>query len=298
MSLRLVMTAILVSAGVSACSSSPSEADRKPVEQPAETNPAEEPTEVEEEPEPNSPPESVVSIDLDDPPPADSADGVAARIAKAHGAGAFDAFAQATFTFAVVNAGQDVFEARLVWDKESDRARVTWRDAKAKADVVAMVHLDDRSKGWVVVNDKPATEEQRATYLEAAYGRWVNDSYWAFMPQKIVDPGVNRTLEAQQEVDGKPHDVIKLTYEGVGLTPGDTYWVYADAKTHVVNRWDMLLEGAKPDAEPTAVRWLDHRDISGVVVAHDHEIVETPRRIVIRDVSFADSVDSEMFDEP
>lgn len=291
----IVATVATLALALAGCSSAPTEEDSAPVEQ--ETEPVEaETTEV--APEPEATPESASAIDLDAMPAADTADGVAARIAKAHGVDAFDAAAQVTFTFAVVNAGTEVFAAQLVWDKKGQRSRVSWKDAKAKADVVAMVHLDDPTTGWVTVDGEPATEEQRTSYLEAAHARWINDVYWAFMPQKIIDPGANRELVEDRKVDGKTQKVVKLTFGDVGLTPGDTYWVYADATTYQVNRWDMLLEQMPEGAEPTAVKWTDYRDVGGVVVAHDHVIVDTPRRIKVRDVAVGDSVDAALFAKP
>ncbi len=93
--------------------------------------------------------------------------------------------------------------------------------------------------------------------LERAYGRFINDTYWLLMPVKMMDPGVTRTYVADSSMGGM--DVLRLSFDAVGLTPGDQYWVYVDKNTGRVERWAFLLQGHPRDHVPQPIRWTDYK---------------------------------------
>ena len=273
------------------CSSPQPAADQEPVETTAASETTDEP-----QPEPASAPQSAPGANVGDMPEANTAAGVAARIAKAHGAAALADAGEIEFDFIVVNANQEVFKASHRWDVQNDRAHVAWNDKTS--DIIAVVDLNDSSKGWATVGGVPATEAEVGKHLEAAYARWVNDAYWLAMPLKLTDAGVNLELLEDREHNERPHKVLKVTFGEVGLTPGDTYWVYADPKTYVVSRWDMLLQGAKEGAEPTTVSWESPVTKAGVTLHSDHRIKDTPRNIRTPLLSVNESVDEAVFAAP
>ena len=80
----------------------------------------------------------------------------------------------------------------------------------------------------------------------------MNDAYWLVMPYKMRDPGVVLTLAGTEKKGEDAWDKVLLTFEGVGLTPKDRYWVFVNAKTSLVDRWEFVLKGEK--TPPVAVR--------------------------------------------
>ena len=38
-------------------------------------------------------------------------------------------------------------------------------------------------------------------------------------------------IEGQESLEGESYRKLKVQFEGVGLTPGDTYWAYLDPAT-------------------------------------------------------------------
>ena len=141
------------------------------------------------------------------------------------------------------------------WDRHSGRHRVEGEDRDGNAYVV--LHNVQTREGTVTVNGEGVTGEDAAKWLENAYGMWVNDTYWLLMPYKMLDPGVNLAYDGEEEIDGKTYDKLKLTFEGVGLTPGDTYWAYVDRESHLMERWAFFLESWEEDREPAHFQWLD-----------------------------------------
>jgi hypothetical protein len=58
---------------------------------------------------------------------------------------------------------------------------------------------------------------------------------------------------------GAVQDRIALTFDKVGMTPGDRYWVTVDRATRRIVRWDHLLEGGTPPPTPwTLEGWEQH----------------------------------------
>ena len=50
---------------------------------------------------------------------------------------------------------------------------------------------------------------------------------------------------------GVVYDRLALSFEKVGMTPGDRYWVYVNRANHRVEKWEHLLQ----DAQPPPVPW-------------------------------------------
>jgi len=160
----------------------------------------------------------------------------------------------------------DFFGFRLHhWDRHTGRHRLEGKDREGNAYVV--LHDVDSREGTVVVNGEVVEGEDKAKRLEGAYGAWINDTYWLVMPYKMLDPGVNLAYDGEEELDGVTFDKLKLTFEGVGLTPGDTYWAYVNRETHLMERWAYFLQDWEEGREPTHWQWLDWGRYGGVLLS-------------------------------
>lgn len=152
-----------------------------------------------------------------------------------------------------------------VWDKHTGRHRLEGETREGEHYVV--IHdVDDRGEGpgIVFVEGEEATGEAKAEYLRNAYAAWINDTYWLAMPYKLLDPGVTLAYEGEESFRGATYDVVKLSFDDVGLTPGDRYWAYVNRDTGLMDRWAYHLQSMEPDAEPTAwdwVGWERHGDV-------------------------------------
>lgn len=95
--------------------------------------------------------------------------------------------------------------------------------------------------------------------IRRAQALWTNDSYWFLMPYKLRDPGVTLKYDGEAEQDGRKYDRLALSFESVGMTPGDHYWVFVNPKTHRVERWEYVLQGQQPPPEKwTWEGWEEH----------------------------------------
>lgn len=167
------------------------------------------------------------------------------------------------------------------WDRHAGRHRLegTTRDGDEYVVLLDLASDPESRRGRAFLNGEELAGEAAAEWLERAWGAWVNDTYWLVMPYKLRDPGVILAYEGEETIGDRPHDVLKLTFEGVGLTPGDTYRAYFDRETGLMSRWSYHLEGWEAEREPTAWDWLDWQEY----VHQKGEIMLSPLRRKVDD---------------
>jgi hypothetical protein len=151
------------------------------------------------------------------------------------------------------------------WDKHTGRYRLEGT-TKENEPYVVLMDLDTK-EGRAWLKGEEARGEKLKELLDNAWGAWVNDTYWLLMPYKLRDPGVVLEHAGTREVDGVSHPVLHLSFEGVGLTPGDQYWVYVDPETDLPAWWAYRLESMEPDAEPVMWSWEGWETHGGIRLA-------------------------------
>jgi len=143
--------------------------------------------------------------------------------------------------------GWTIFKRTHVWDKWTG-------DYRLEADTTLVIMNVNTKQGRVWEKGVEVTEPtRRDPILDEARSIWINDSYWLVMPYKLKDSGV--TLRYHGELateDGRPADVVELTFRDVGDTPQNKYLVSVDRETGLVSQWSFF-ETAN-DAEPRLTR--------------------------------------------
>lgn len=182
------------------------------------------------------------------------------------------------------------------WDRGTGRHRVEGTDQEGKSWVV--IHDLDSREGKAWSGGEEATGEQAAEMLEHAYGAWVNDTYWLLAPYKLRDPGVHLVYDREESLDGKTYDVLALSFDGVGLTPGDRYWVWIDRDSGLMDRWAYVLESQPPDSEPTAWKWEGWQRYGGIMLAPRRVQVAGDRVLDLSPIAVPDSLPEAAFSSP
>ena len=116
---------------------------------------------------------------------------------------------EVAFTFVVERGGEEVARRRHVWQPTAGTLTVTMGEQTTTMQTTASMPTDASSPEWATL--APGTDAQQA---QDAWGAFVNDSYWLLAPCKLNDEGNRKELG-----DGG----LIVSYEGVGLTPGDVY---------------------------------------------------------------------------
>ena len=184
------------------------------------------------------------------------------------------------------------------WDRYTGRHRLEGTTREGERYLV-LHDVDDRGEaGRAWFQGEPAEGEEAAELLKNAYASWVNDTYWLLAPYKLGDPGVNLSYDGRETVGEVTYDTLKLTFDGVGLTPGDTYWMYVHPETGRVDRWAYVLQGQEPP--PTAWEWRGWQPYGshGILLASERVQPEGGRELSLAPIQVPDELPDAVFESP
>ena len=191
------------------------------------------------------------------------------------------------FDFLVAREGAEPRGAKHLWDRAGNRDHVEgMRDGKP---TVAWVNLTSKT-GAAWQDGQKLEGDALKQAMEWAYGRWVNDTYWLIMPFKWLDNGVNLKKEADR--DG--FQVLHISFNQVGLTPGDQYWAFLNPKTHLMERWEYLLQDEK---EKAMFDWKEWGDYGPVKLSKSKPKTDGKLTIRFDPLAVQDSADAALFTE-
>ena len=130
---------------------------------------------------------------------------------------------------------------RHVWDKYTGDIRVEGTDRETEKPYVILMNLHTmQGRAWSdgqEITDPAALAEK----LEFGEAVWINDGYWIFMPYKLKDTGVTlKYLGERTMLDGRAAKTLQLTFENVGRTPENKYFVYIAEDSGLVEQWDFF----------------------------------------------------------
>ena len=184
---------------------------------------------------------------------------------------------------------------RHVWDKWSGRYRVEGVTKEGQPFVTLMNVNSKEGRAWVGGKELAGAELKEA--LERGYGMWVNDTYWLLMPYKMTDPGVTLKYAGEEKgANGATYDKVNLSFENVGLTPKDTYWVWVNRETGMVDRWDYVLKGEK--VPPTTWMWTGWTKHGNIMLAGERTNAKENRKLMLPGIAVLDSVPDAVFTSP
>jgi len=169
---------------------------------------------------------------------------LAEAVVKASGGDNWAKVKTIDFTFNVAQGEKILLSATHHWDMAANTDAVSWAGKTATADLA---------------NPPTAGAEKEA------FQRWTNDSYWLLAPLKLFDHGVTLSYGGTQQVEGKSYVVLHLQFQGVGLTPGDSYNLYIDPESKLISRWDYM---PKPEKKVNGT-WGDYKDFGGLKLSVD-----------------------------
>lgn len=183
------------------------------------------------------------------------------------------------FTFAVSQGRGEIARRTHLWDKATGRHRVEGVDKEGRPyvlihDIGSPAILEARIDG------EPITDVESLVGLkQQASALWINDTYWLLMPYKLKDPGVMLAYQGEESEDGRTWDVVRLTFDGVGMTPGDRYWAYVNQETGLMDRWAFVLQNMDQDAEPTVVKWANWLPYGRIMLSDRRVTVGADRQV-------------------
>jgi hypothetical protein len=198
-----------------------------------------------------------------------TADDVARRAIDVLAGPAWDQARYFAFTFNVEREGKIAASWAQRWDRFTGDYRVSGKNRSGE-DILIIMNVNTR-QGRAWKNGQEVTDN--AELLKTGYGRFINDTYWLLMGFKSFDPGVSREYAGEKsDACGHTWDVVRFSFDKVGLTPGDVYWMWVNRDTGLVDEWHMKLEGSKPEDDPTPVLFHDYRRFGNLLISTRREI--------------------------
>lgn len=198
------------------------------------------------------------------------------------------------FDFAVDREGKNLFSRAHTWDKWTGRYRLEGKSKEGQPFVVLM-NINTK-EGAAYVDGARLAGEAEKKQLESAYGAWVNDTYWLLMPYKLKDRGVTLAMAGELASKGGAWDKLLLTFDNVGLTPKDKYWVYVNRKTGLVDRWDYILKGG--EGPPSTFEWSGWTRHGAVMLAPERRSPKDGTRIYFPVLEAPAVIDDKVFETP
>lgn len=194
------------------------------------------------------------------------------------------------YDFQVMKDGKTMMSRSHLWDKWGGRYRVEFTPSPGHQEVVLFNVNSKQGAAYLDGKKLSGTESDKA--LKDAYGMFINDMYWLSMPWKWLDPGVHLKYMGRKAYEGKPFDVIELTFGHVGLTPGDRYDAYVSPQNHLMMHWQYRLQSGNTGS------WdWQYGDYSGVKLAKAHTNAQG-MQINMGDVQTMKQVDDAYFTDP
>lgn len=218
-----------------------------------------------------------------------SADPVADRVLQALGGKeAWDSTRYIRFTFAGRRSHW--------WDKHTGRHRVEGQTREGEKYVV--LENVNTKEGMAWLNGQQAEGDKAKELLERAYGAWINDTYWLFMPYKLQDPGVTLTYDGTETIDGKTYDKLALSFQNVGLTPGDHYWAWINRATGLMDRWAYITEDMPKEGPPTVWLWEGWQKYGNIMLAPHRVQVGDNFKLELSGIAVTDQLPDAVFSSP
>lgn len=165
----------------------------------------------------------------------------------------------------------------LHWNKWTGDVRVE----AIKEGLIILININT-NKGKVYINRELVTNSQKKKrFLKKAKNWWINDSYWLVMPWKLLDPGVTlKYIEQTKLENGIKADVIQMTFDKVGITPNNKYYVYVDQKDHLIKQWAFF--NLFSDEQPKFTKpWDNYQKLENILFSFDRSDFG-PKKVIVK----------------
>lgn len=173
----------------------------------------------------------------------------------------------------------DFVNRKLSWDKWTGDVRIENPSAKQ----VILVNINTL-KGKVYENGALVTDENKANLLlEKGKNWWINDAYWLVMPWKLQDPGVTLSyVKTETLPNGKTADILQLTFDSVGVTPENKYWLYVGQDDHLIQQWAYYQNFN--DVEPKFLKpWNNYQKSGDILLSYDRPNENVgPKNVIVK----------------
>ncbi len=164
--------------------------------------------------------------------------------------------------------GWTFFDVRkLIWDKKNDLVRIDY--IKKQLTIITSLHSEETKlyMNGIEINHPDSLSK----YSIKGKKIWANDSYWLIMPFKLLDDGVNLKYVQDSMFNNANATILEMTFENVGFTPENKYWIYVDLNTNLVTQWSFFDKYSDTQAEFSNT-WGDYKLYGNILISGDRGV--------------------------
>jgi len=161
------------------------------------------------------------------------------------------------------------------WDRFTGNLRIegpfsATEENAEKHTILMNIHTGE-GRAWNAAGEELLDPGSLARALKFGKSAWINDSYWMFMPYKMLDPGVTLGYNGEVELeDGRLAEELVLTFsEGVGETPHNQYLVHVMLESGLVESWSFFNHVDQPAPDLT-MPWGEWQQFGRIKLATYH----------------------------
>ncbi len=154
---------------------------------------------------------------------------------------------------------------KLTWNKHSGDVRIDFPENDSNIFITNVF----THKGKIKVDGEELMGPDSLVdhYAQMAESMWINDAYWLFMPFKLKDSKTTlKYLAIDTTENGIYSHKMELTFNAIGDTPENKYWVYVDTSSMLVNQWayfDKNLDSIPRFSTP----WSDYQKYGDILLS-------------------------------
>lgn len=153
---------------------------------------------------------------------------------------------------------------------------------------------------WVKIDGQKITD--KSTIESVTFTRKTN-FYWFAMMQKLLDAGINYEYLGENNVKGKLYDVVKITFNTANDVASDTYQLYINPETHLVDQF-LFTVVSKNVTDPILMR-VKYENVEGILLTTYRKYTKSDWEAnvlkddwieeITKDIKFNQNLDKELF---
>ena len=203
---------------------------------------------------------------------------------------------------------EKVGNRKTLWDKKDVVYTYTYTTPDGKSDVSTEKYLFSGELSYGFYKKHERTLPDLKGQIEQGYdgetfwlkdnGKIINDTtalkrvafsrptnfYWFTMFQKLLDPDLKYEHLSEQAIEGNAYDIVKVSFDTTGDKPTDTYQIYINKETGLVDQFLFTVADFGILDEPLLMK-LQYEEIDGMTIptkrqykksTWDAEVTEKP----------------------
>lgn len=209
-----------------------------------------------------------------------------------------------TYTYQTPDGKKDVTNEKYIFDGELSYARYDTHQRTLQQFEGPIEQGYDGQTFWLKHQGELVQEKEALDRVK--FNRKTN-FYWFSMMQKLLDPGLQYTYVKEEAVEGVTYDVVKITFQSEEGRPTDTYQVYLNRETGLVDQFLFTVVDFGVEETPYLMQ-LQYEEIDGLLIPTVRQYVQASWegeplgdswiKVNWTDVSFNNGLTTEIFQKP